>query len=248
MWIDEKIVLSKIVESGKVLDVGGWACPFNRADYVLDAMPYDSRGFYQTIGLPASQGGEVEHFNQETWLVRDICDKQPWPFADKFFDFAICAHVLEDVRDPLFVCAELMRVAKAGYIEVPSRLVESCRGCEAPHIAGLSHHRWLITKEGCRLDFLMKFHAIHASFDLSLPESFLRTLTPEQKILSFFWEESFEAKEINIHGLDNIHEELRSYVRRHHCFPAWRYAGEAALKFNRRIVNAVRRRLTPANP
>ena len=248
MWIDDKIVLARIADSDKVLDVGGWACPFNRADYVLDAMPHETRGFYRTIGLPASQGGDVEHFTKETWLIRDICDKQPWPFADKFFDFAICAHVLEDVRDPLFICSELARVAKAGYIEVPSRLLESCRGCEGPEIAGLSHHRWLITKEGNRLDFMMKFHAIHSSFDLSLPESFLKTLTADQKMLSFFWEDAFEAKEIDIHGLDNIHQELRNFVGQHHRFPAWRRAGEAALKFNRRVVNGVRRRLTHSKP
>ena len=60
----------------------------------------------------------------------------------------ICSHTLEDLRDPLWVCAELVRVAKAGYVEVPSRAAEQSRGWEHPRIAGLSHHRWLIEIDG----------------------------------------------------------------------------------------------------
>ena len=41
------------------------------------------------------------------------------PFDDKVFDYAICSHVLEHVERPDAVIAELSRVAKAGYIEVP---------------------------------------------------------------------------------------------------------------------------------
>ena len=123
-----------------VLDVGGWACPFNRANWVIDSEPYETRGFYSKIGLPKSQGGEKEYFTKETWVQRDICDKEPWPFADKQFDFSICSHTLEDVRDPLFVCAEIIRVSKRGYIEVPSRIIESCRGVEHKKIAGLSQN------------------------------------------------------------------------------------------------------------
>ncbi|HWE39009.1 MAG TPA: methyltransferase domain-containing protein, partial [Isosphaeraceae bacterium] len=99
------------------IDVGGWACPFNRADWVLDSEPFESRGYYATVGLPGSQGGDREHFRAATWVQRDICEHTPWPFPDRFFDFSICSHTLEDVRDPLFVCAELIRVSKRGYIE-----------------------------------------------------------------------------------------------------------------------------------
>ena len=79
----------------------------------------------------------------ETWVERDICDREPWPFADDQFDFAVCSHTLEDVRDPVFVCAELNRVARAGYLEVPSRLEEQSWGVIGPYV-GWSHHRWLV--------------------------------------------------------------------------------------------------------
>ena len=80
--------------------------------------------------------GHAGHFTAATWIRQDICGGR-WPFDDHFFDFAICSHTLEDVRDPLHVCAELMRVAKAGYIEVPSRVKETCLGHERWNQAGL---------------------------------------------------------------------------------------------------------------
>jgi hypothetical protein len=122
----------------RVLDVGGWACPFLRADWVLDAEPYETRGYYASVGLPASQGWGPERFNKARWIQRDICAREPWPIADKFFDFAICSQTLEDVRYPIFVCSELVRGARAGYIETPSRVAESCRDWESPRIAGLA--------------------------------------------------------------------------------------------------------------
>ncbi len=83
-------VLSAIKPDDIVLDVGGWACPFNRANWVIDGGPFETRGGYEKIGMPKSQGGEKEYFNKETWVQRDFCDKEPWPFEDKFFDFSIC--------------------------------------------------------------------------------------------------------------------------------------------------------------
>ncbi|MEE8275687.1 MAG: methyltransferase domain-containing protein, partial [Alphaproteobacteria bacterium] len=67
--------------------------------------------------------GEAERFTGDTWVVMDVC-KGGWPYVDNWFDFAIFSHLLEDVRDPLTVCRELSRVAKRGYIEVPSRARE----------------------------------------------------------------------------------------------------------------------------
>src|SRR5689334_18962407 len=49
-------VLQLISADDVVLDIGGWASPFNRANYVMDAFPYETRGFYRTFGGPASQG------------------------------------------------------------------------------------------------------------------------------------------------------------------------------------------------
>src|SRR3954469_2704253 len=104
-------LLDLLADDAVVLDVGGWAKPFARADWVLDLMPYETRR-----ALPE------ERFSAETWLQRDVCDRDPYPFEEDQFDFVVCAQTLEDLRDPLWVCAEMQRIGRAGYVEVPSRL------------------------------------------------------------------------------------------------------------------------------
>lgn len=210
LLVDE--VLSRIGPNDRVLDVGGWACPFNRANWVLDCEPFETRGYYKTVGLPASQGGEIEHFTHQTWIQRDICEHSPWPFPDKFFDFAICSHTLEDIRDPLFVCSELNRVAKRGYIETPSRLAETCRGWESEAIAGLSHHRWLIDYGDARLDFNSKYHMIHGERRHNLPPRLFFSLSAEEQVSWLFWESSFAFEEHVIHGLENQSRFLSEFV------------------------------------
>jgi ubiquinone/menaquinone biosynthesis C-methylase UbiE len=241
MLEDENNVLARIGPGDLVLDVGGWACPFNRADWVVDAEPFETRGYYASIGLPGSQGGSQERFKSETWIRRDLCAREPWPFADKQFDFSICSHTLEDLRDPLFVCSELIRVSKAGYIEVPSRLWESCRGVEHPRIAGLSHHRWLVERTGNHLQFTQKYHRIHAAFDLSLPSSFLRRLSKENSIVRFYWQGGFTFAETTLHGADNIHAFLSDYAAKHVTYSHGRYWARSGARAFQRLLARLRR-------
>jgi Methionine biosynthesis protein MetW len=235
-------ILALLKPTDLVLDIGGWACPFNRANYVMDAEPYETRGFYGTFGGVPSQGGNQEWFTRKSWIRRDICDKTPYPFADKGVDFVICSQTLEDLRDPLWVCQEIVRIGKRGYIEVPSREAESCRGHE-PGLVGLSHHRWLIDLDGSHLTFLMKFHAIHSHWSLSLPACHLRALSEERKITTLFWEGSFTASERTIHGTDGIYEELRGYIKRIRPYPPLAVGSDLMA---RRIAAGITWRLTRA--
>jgi hypothetical protein len=241
------LILKSLKPSDKVLDIGGWACPFNRADYVMDAEPYETRGYYRTIGGPPSQGGDAEHFAAETWIRRDICDREPYPFADKEFDFVICSHTLEDLRDPLFVCSEMIRVGRRGYIEMPSREWETCRGCESPNIAGLSHHRWLAEIDGDEITFLMKYHMIHSHWRFNFPPAHLREMPEAGAFQWLHWEGSFTFSERTIHGVGEQAAELESFVRRVRPYPAWRLAADAqargVLSHAQRIGRGVRRRL-----
>ena len=149
-------ILRTLPDDALVLDVGGWAAPFNRADWMLDLMPYETRG-----GLvPGGYGNVEERFSAETWVRRDFCDREPWPFADDQFDFALCVTTLEDIRDPIWVCAEMSRVAKAGYVEVPTIEAELIYSIEGPFL-GHSHHRWLVNIVDGGLVFMHKPHSIH---------------------------------------------------------------------------------------
>ncbi|MGB7441359.1 MAG: methionine biosynthesis protein MetW [Coleofasciculaceae cyanobacterium] len=237
-------VLSRIKHDDLVLDVGSWACPFNRANWVLDAEPYETRGYYEKIGMPKSQGGEKEYFTKDTWVQRDMCDKEPWPFKDNFFDFSICSHTLEDIRDPLYVCSELIRVSQRGYIEVPSRLIESCRGAESDNIVGLSHHRWLVDIADNYVQFTMKYHMIHDDIQLSFPSSFARKIPPEERISYLFWEDSFTFEETQIHGVNNIYESLRNFVRAKYQYPQHLLINQALKKQLNRASKSIKRKLS----
>lgn len=141
-----------------VLDIGGGVAPFQRADYIVDIIDYEQ------IEWCNQRGEGKPRVTKETFIQHDICARDPWPFKDKQFDYVFCSHVLEDIRDPLWVCSELMRVSKAGYIEIPSRLYETTFDLEAKGLSGACHHRWLIDIHENKLRFTFKHFYIHYKF------------------------------------------------------------------------------------
>ncbi len=160
----------RLKSGARVLDVGGAVTVFHRSTHVIDILPLD-----QAQRIWARRGGRVPSIAPENWIPQDICGARPFPFADKYFDFAICSHTLEDVRDPLRVCAEMSRVAKAGYIETPSPIVELTRGMDpwGRSWVGHYHHRWIVSVENGTLVFLFKPHFIHGSRRFSFPPSYI---------------------------------------------------------------------------
>ncbi len=234
----QKVAISKIdavkdlPKGFKILDVGGAAAPCARADYIMDYVPFEKMSKNQVWG------GDQIKCTKDTYIVHDICDRQPFPFPDKFFDFVVCSHVLEDIRDPIWVCSEISRVGKAGYIETPSRLYETSYGIEAKDSAGAVHHRWILDLDGSKLRFTMKYSWVH------LP--WLAGHTPpqgEDRFLKVLWDGDFEFFENYQHGgidvLDyltgkkNSKEDFMRFQARLRGYPSWLYMlyRRYALKF-----------------
>jgi SAM-dependent methyltransferase len=94
--------------TGLVLDVGSGDKPHWRADVLLD-------------WLPGKDSAAQRSGYESARITRPLFhgDAAQMPFADQVFDYVICSHLLEHVLDPAGVLEEMMRVAKAGYIEVP---------------------------------------------------------------------------------------------------------------------------------
>lgn len=210
-------ILAQIKEEDIVLDIGGWFQPFNRANWVIDVMPYETRRRTETKDTK-------EYFSKETWIQRDVCDRRPLPFKDKEIDFVICSHILEDIRDPIYLCSEICRVAKQGYIEVPSRVVELSLGAESRHYAGYSHHRWIVEANGDKLTFLAKPHFIHKHWKCHLPSSCARRLVPKELIQFIFWKEFFQFEEkiiIDYEGF--LRHEIEEFVKSQHKYSNSRY-------------------------
>jgi len=189
-------LLETIPGEATVVDVGGGAAPFPRADYVIDAMPYEKLGA-GSDGNIHKRLGIKPRYSEDRWIQTDLCDRRPWPIANKAFDFAICSHLLEDIRDPVWVCSELRRIAKAGYIEVPSRVVEQSKGIENPRHAGYYHHRWLITRNQNGLEFRHKPHVLHSVKNaIVIHVSPGRRINPQHAIVTLDWSGDFEAVEV----------------------------------------------------
>lgn len=181
-------ILAELGDDALVLDVGGAGRPFVRADWVIDLRAYSDRG---ELGWDGD--ADRERFTAQTWVQRDICDRSPWPFADGQFDFAVCSHTLEDVRDPVWVAAELQRVARAGYIEVPALAEELTQGIQGPWV-GWGHHHWLVLVERGRIEFVFKHHVVNRA-DSHLPAGSVDGLAPSAKVQTFWWKGGFEARE-----------------------------------------------------
>jgi Methyltransferase domain len=226
-------ILDTLKPTDVVVDIGAWAQPFNRANYVVDLMPYETRGVFGHIGP------DTESFSKDTWLHVDICS-EPLPFADKSIDFIICSHTLEDIRDPIHVCREMMRVARRGYIEVPSRRMETIWSLEHPGYPGYYHHHWLVEIEGGTITFRFKTPLLSSSWRYTFPRSYLRQLRPEDRVSWFFWEGTFAYREIVQLGEENVARELDAFVRKNRPYPAWRYGLE---RFRPDVRNRVKRAL-----
>lgn len=227
-------ILARLADDDLVLDVGGWARPFERADWVLDAQPYATRGLYD---YDRETARPRERFSPETWVQRDVCAREPWPFADGHFAFAVCAQTLEDVRDPVWVCGELARVARAGYVEVPSRLEEQSLEVEHPGArwTGWSHHRWLCDVEDGGIGFVHKPHLLHAEPEYHFPREFHAGLSAEQRVQELWWEGGFEAHEVLFVEPGPLREYLAAPVRARGTPAARRGLARALGRLGRRV-------------
>ncbi len=130
---EEAVRLLAISPHERVLEVGGAANPFPRADVVCDL----------TFGSTNQRNGSPGVFRPGVTYVE--ASAESLPFADGEFDVVWCTQVLEHVPDPIKAAAELCRVAKRGFIELPSRVGEMMNGNPT--------HRWVVDREGDTLVF-----------------------------------------------------------------------------------------------
>lgn len=192
-----------------MLDVGGWARADPRADWVIDIGSYETRNYY-AHRLGGASPVVRERFTRETWVQMDICTT-PWPFKDAMFDYVICSQTLEDVRDPIGICVEMMRIAKAGYIETPAAAIELTRGVQSPDWCGWQHHRWLVERSDDGLVFIAKPHHIHSPFWPAIRSpGFL--IAGASESLQFEWRRPFPVREEILIDAAEIDRELRRII------------------------------------
>ena len=183
----------------RVLDVGGAAKPLRAATHVLDIAPYERRR--QDEG----RGPLLERFSKETWKEWDV-NERPWPFTRNYFDYVWCCQVVEDLRDPIGACNEMMRVGRAGFISTVHRSYESSV-VQYDGVVGYHHHRWLVeTIEPAGVQFVYKSPMLHVNPTLRAPEA-------KQWLLHWTWKGGFAAEEKFTGGDQEQRAELEKYLQ-----------------------------------
>lgn len=111
----------KISRNDLVLEIGSGDNPNPRSDILCD----------RYIKTNHERAGEFRIRIDRTMIV---ADGMRLPFPDKTFDYVIASHIFEHMDDPAGFAQEIMRVGKAGFIEVPSALSE--------RVFGWNFHHW----------------------------------------------------------------------------------------------------------
>lgn len=181
----------------RILDVGGAECPLRCATHVADLMPYDKRR------VDHYRGTVEEQFTRSSWLPMDVCDT-PWDWPNDFFDYVWCCQVVEDIRDPIGVCREMMRVGQAGFISTVHRSYESTV-VQADGVVGYHHHRWLVEVVNDVLTFTWKSPILHVN-------PAMRPAHSTDWLLHIGWHRDFEVAEQFVGGDSGQRLELTQYL------------------------------------
>jgi hypothetical protein len=168
----------------KVVDVGGsmngWSA--NYVDAIVDFNDFEN------------DSGRIKHFKC------DITHPDSWKELLLYvenngkFDFCICTHTLEDIMNPVYVSEQIQKIAKEGYIAVPSKYRELSRfECGYNGYRGYIHHRWIFDIIGNVFVGYPKINYLDSTdkFDK------LAILDDNVCDLSFFWKDKIDITYIN---------------------------------------------------
>ena len=172
-----------------VLDMGSGHIPFPLATHLADISVSD--------GSIGRAGAAFKYLNG-----REVyeCSVESTPFADKQFDFVYCSHVLEHSTDPVKACTELMRIAKRGYIETPTRGKDVFLASAKPsnHTSAVELRGEVLTFfpygpeeiAGLRVDILQQMHSAPQT-DREKAFSALLYLYPQAVNTMLLWDSDF---------------------------------------------------------
>lgn len=177
-----------------VLDVGGsWNSYLGSlTTHIFDMYPPNS--------------SEVE------WFQGSINSYEGWKpifdYVEKHgkFDFVNCTHTLEDLAYPQAALDYMPRVAKAGFIAVPSKFWELER---RQIFRGGHHHRWIFDSRNDVLTLWPKINLIEYMLPYNQIE--LQIQANKKKELRMFWSDTIEYKIINNDYLGPTFEDVVNY-------------------------------------
>lgn len=119
-----------------IIDIGGakekhFPQKFSFIDYVLDLNSADTK----ETELVSIRGD----INEESSFIKI----EEYVKNKGKFNFSICTHTLEDIRNPQLVIKKLPQISKAGLLSFPSKYLELSRFEKPELFRGFHHHRWI---------------------------------------------------------------------------------------------------------
>lgn len=188
-------------ENGKftVIDIGGsadgWSAPY--IDALVDMNESNSNFTFQRFY------GDIN--KDKVWN-----DVKEYVMKNGKFDFCICTHTLEDIRDPLFVCEQMQEIAYEGYIAVPSKYIECARfefGNNGPR--GYIHHRWIFIISNNQFKGFPKLSFLEYMRELDN----IASTNKDRSDLSFYWKDNIPIILCNNDYMGPSVEHVKDYFR-----------------------------------
>jgi hypothetical protein len=168
-----------------VVDVGGstgcWSAPY--VDAIVDFNPMQNTNL------------NIKLFKCDITNPNDYSEIYDYIEANGKFDFCICSHTLEDIINPVFVCEQIAKISKSGYVAFPTKYRELSRNIEFTNLnfRGYMHHRWIFTIKDNIVVGFPKINYIESTdiFD------YVATKEDDMQDLSFWWEDKIDIMYIN---------------------------------------------------
>jgi hypothetical protein len=164
-------------------------------------------------------------------ITGDIQSPDVWKkVSEENFDFIICSHTLEDIKNPDFVIKNIIENSKEGFISVPNKHTEMSH-VESLKYLGYCHHQYIFTLKDETFFALRKFVLLNyfiKSFYLipgiNLLEKIIRKLFNKSSLLyphkgnlnwinknintheyelAFIWKDNFNFEYLNNDFLSN---------------------------------------------
>ena len=162
----------------KVLDIG---CGYSANDYATTICDIQDLS---------------KHYNDRNFVK--LIDEN-LPFTDNEFDFVVASHVIEHVKDPKKFIAELERVSKKGYIELPTKLEDNLV------FENKKEHLWHMDFDDVNLELIIskKLQVFNPILTVSTVQK-LREYFRKSLIIELYWENKIDYKIIEKNIVNQI--------------------------------------------
>jgi hypothetical protein len=163
----------------RVLDIGGWHNQW-APQYVTEVID-----IFEVPNVKVHQG----NINMPTIWNTIMAEVE----INGLFDFCICTHTLEDIANPGLAIEFMPKIAKEGFIAIPSKFAEA--RFNQYGFRGSIHHRWIFNQEDSKIVAYPKINYLERS---PISDQLAHHFNPStNEELQFFWKTELPIEFVN---------------------------------------------------